>query len=125
MRGTARPRCSTRTSAPLVETKADIELALAHTDVKWCLDTGHLYIGGSTRSPSLATTPTVWDWFTSRMSTLRWPIGWMAGELTPHPGGSGRPVHAAREGDVAVGDAIVALEQAGYTGWYILEQDTA
>ena len=27
-------------------------------------------------------------------------------------------------GDVPVGDTVVALERAGYTGWYVLEQDT-
>ena len=30
----------------LVETAADVELGLAHTDVAWCFDTGHLLIGG-------------------------------------------------------------------------------
>src|ERR687887_598451 len=30
----------------LAETAADVEGALAHTDVPWCLDTGHLLIGG-------------------------------------------------------------------------------
>ncbi len=28
-------------------------------------------------------------------------------------------------GDVAVDEVIVALEQAGYDGWYVLEQDCA
>ena len=30
----------------LVETAEDVRMALAHTDVPWCLDTGHLLIGG-------------------------------------------------------------------------------
>jgi inosose dehydratase len=30
----------------LVESAADVERALAHTDVPWCFDTGHLLIGG-------------------------------------------------------------------------------
>src|SRR4051812_21702596 len=30
----------------LVETAADVELALQHSQVLWCLDTGHLQIGG-------------------------------------------------------------------------------
>ena len=30
----------------LVESAADVDRALAHTDVPWCLDTGHLLIGG-------------------------------------------------------------------------------
>src|SRR3954469_19081677 len=30
----------------LAETAADVERALAHTDVQWCYDTGHLLIGG-------------------------------------------------------------------------------
>ena len=30
----------------IVETAADVALALEHTDVAWCLDTGHLQIGG-------------------------------------------------------------------------------
>lgn len=109
----------------LVETRADIELALQHTDVKWCLDTGHLFIGGvdpvtfARQHGSRVGLVHLKDVDTAVAARL------MSGDLTliqAVQAGLFTPLGA---GDVAVADAIVALEEQGYSGWYILEQDTA
>lgn len=109
----------------LVETAADIELALEHTDVQWCLDTGHLFIGGvdpvsfAREHGTRVGLVHLKDVNTAVAGRL------MAGELSliqAVQAGLFTPLGA---GDVAVGDAIVALEEQGYSGWYILEQDTA
>lgn len=109
----------------VVETKADIELALAHTDVKWCLDTGHLYIGGvdpvgfARENADRVGLVHLKDVDASVADRL------MAGELSLIQAVQAGLFTPLGEGDVAVGDAILALEERGYSGWYILEQDTA
>jgi inosose dehydratase len=109
----------------LVESRADVELALEHTSVAWCLDTGHLTIGG-------------FD-----------PVEFarVAGERVQHVhlkdvdldiaaqvrGGSLSLLKAVQaglfkplgQGAVAVGEVVTTLEQSGYQGLYVLEQDTA
>jgi inosose dehydratase len=109
----------------LVETAVDVELALEHTDVLWCLDTGHLQIGG--------VDPVVFARaYGDRVGhvhlkdvdndvaekVLEREISLVQGVQ----GGLFRPLGA---GDVAVDEVVLALEESGYQGWYVLEQDTA
>ncbi len=109
----------------LVETAADVTLALAHSSVLWCLDTGHLQIGGvdpvafardhadrvghvHLKDVDNAVAARV---LSRDLSLLH---GVQAGLF--------RPLGA---GDVAVDEVIVALEEGGYRGLYVLEQDCA
>ena len=109
----------------IVETAADVALALEHTDVAWCLDTGHLQIGGvdpvafakeyghrvghvHLKDVDVATADRV-----------------VSGELTLLQGVQAGMFRALGTGDVAIDDAVVALEENGYRGWYVLEQDIA
>jgi inosose dehydratase len=109
----------------LVETAADVELALRHTSVLWCLDTGHLQIGGvdpvtfardvgdrvahvHLKDVDLSIAPRV---VSRELSLVQ---GVQQGLFQPLGGG-----------DVAVDEVVLALEELGYDGWYVLEQDTA
>ncbi len=109
----------------VVETAADVALALEHSDVLWCLDTGHLQIGGvdpvafarehaarvghvHLKDVDNAVAARV---LSREVSLLH---GVQSGLFKP-----------LGTGDVAIDDAVVALEEAGYRGWYVLEQDTA
>lgn len=109
----------------VVETAADVALALEHTDVQWCLDTGHLQIGGvdpvafarehgdrvghvHLKDVDVATSDRV-----------------LSGELTLVEGVQAGMFRSLGEGDVAIDEAVLALEAGGYRGWYVLEQDTA
>jgi inosose dehydratase len=109
----------------LVETAADVELALEHTNVRWCLDTGHLAIGGVDPAEFARSeghrvghvhlkdvVSAVAARVLSRETTL------VAGVQQ----GLFRPLG---DGEVAVDQVVVALEQQDYDGWYVLEQDTA
>ena len=97
---TASPRegvssCCTRTSARSLETAADVERALAHTDVPWCFDTGHLLIGGV---DPVAVRPRPRRPHRPRPlkdvdATLAERV--RAGELVARAGRAGRPVPAA------------------------------
>lgn len=109
----------------LVETRRDVELALEHTDVAWCLDTGHLRVGGFPPAEFASA-------HGSRVGHVH--LKDVSDDLAPRVlGGTLTLLHGVQEGlfralgdgDVAVADVIVALESQGYSGWYVLEQDTA
>jgi inosose dehydratase len=108
-----------------VETLRDVEMALAATDVKWVLDTGHLYIGG--------TDPV---WFAREhadrvglvhLKDVNTEIGKrrLSGEITTRQGVDMGLFPPLGHGDVPLKETILAMETAGYTGWYVHEQDTA
>ena len=108
-----------------VETKRDVDMVLAATDVKWVLDTGHLYIGG--------TDPV---WFAQEhgdrvglvhLKDVRTEIGQrrLAGEITTRQGVDMGLFPPLGEGDVPLKQTVIAMEERGYTGWYVHEQDTA
>lgn len=109
----------------LVETAADVELALEHTDVLWCLDTGHLQIGGVDPVAFAREhgdrvghvhLKDVNDAIAAKVLSreLKLIVGVQEGLFQP-----------LGAGDVAIDEVITALESAGYRGWYVLEQDCA
>lgn len=109
----------------VVENSSDVERVLQDCDVNWCLDTGHLAIGGvdpvdfarraaervghvHLKDVRMSLVPALLDRSISIMQ------GVQAGLFPP-----------LGQGDLALTDVILALEQAGYEGWYVIEQDTA
>lgn len=109
----------------VVENSSDVERVLQDCDVNWCLDTGHLAIGGvdpvdfarraaervghvHLKDVRMSLVPALLDRSISIMQ------GVQAGLFPP-----------LGQGDLALTDVILALEQAGYGGWYVIEQDTA
>lgn len=109
----------------LVETKDDINRVLDSCDVHFCLDTGHMAIGGQDpvafakeafdrvghvhlKDVKLEMVPPVLRREVSLMSATQ------AGLFTP-----------LGQGDVDIIGVVQALEAAGYRGWYVIEQDTA
>ncbi|RHW28358.1 inosose dehydratase [Nocardioides immobilis] len=109
----------------LVETAADVELALEHTAVRWCLDTGHLRIGGVDpvqfarehgHRVGHVHLKDVKTSLAGRVLTRELSLLGAVQHGLFQPLGSG---------DVAVDDVVLALEGLGYQGWYVLEQDTA
>lgn len=107
----------------LVETADEVEEVLARSNVRWCLDTGHLTIGGvdpvafAKSNADRVGLVHLKDVKADIAARLR------RGELSL--------LEATREGlfcslgrgDVPVGDAVSELERAGYEGFYVLEQD--
>ena len=109
----------------LVETKDDVNRVLDTCDVNWCLDTGHLAIGGvdpvqfakeamdrvghvHLKDVRLDMVPPVLSREVSLMHAVQ------NGLFTP-----------LGQGDVDIAGVIQALEAGGYDGWYVIEQDTA
>jgi inosose dehydratase len=107
----------------MVEGPAEISRVLERSTVDLCLDTGHLVIGGSD-PVELARTAA------ERVSHVHLKdvdgaiaARVLAGELTYSDGvreGLYVPLGA---GSVDVAEFVAVLERAGYTGWYVLEQE--
>ena len=106
-----------------VETAADVERMLALSDVGWCLDTGHLLIGGvdpadfARRHGERVVHVHLKDVDDAVAEALR------SGELSlvqAVQAGLFRPLGA---GDVRIDEVLDGL--GGYERWLVLEQDTA
>jgi inosose dehydratase len=109
----------------LVETAADVERALELTDVAWCLDTGHLFIGGV--DPAAFAREHAGRVVHVHLKDVDGDVAarLSAGGLSLMEAvqtGLFRPLGT---GDAQVAATLDALTAAGYDGWLVLEQDTA
>ena len=109
----------------LVETERDVELALEHSTVRWCLDTGHLQLGGTdpVGFARAAGDRVAHVHLKDVDNAIAGRV--LSRELTLLQGVQQGLFRQLGAGDVAVDDVVVHLEQNGYQGWYVLEQDTA
>jgi inosose dehydratase len=109
----------------ILETAGDVERALAHTDVPWCLDTGHLLIGG------VDPVDFVRD-HANRIghvhlkdvdATLAQPL--RRGELSLVQATQQGLFQPLGDGAARIDEVVRLLADAGYEGWLVLEQDIA
>ncbi len=108
----------------IVERASHFEEVLSRSSVAWCLDTGHLAIGGAdpvafaeahadkvglvhVKDVDLGLAAAVRSHETSLLEATK------AGMF-----------RSLGRGDVDVAGVLAALESRGYEGWYVLEQDT-
>lgn len=108
----------------LVERAEHIDEVLRRSDVQFCLDTGHFSIGGADpvafavdhadrvglvhlKDVDMVLAPAVREHRTTLLEATR------AGLF-----------QALGRGNVDISGAVRALEERGYDGWYVLEQDT-
>jgi len=108
-----------------VETEAEVERFLAGSDLPLCLDTGHLLIGGTDpvalakRHPDRVGHLHLKDVRGELAEQVR------AGKL-PYAEAVGKGLYVPLgEGDVDIEAMVKSVHEAGYDGWYVLEQDTA
>jgi inosose dehydratase len=108
-----------------VERTAEVERFLADSELPLCLDTGHLLIGGTDpvelarRYPERIGHVHLKDVRADVAETVRsGQVGYTAavrdGMYVP-----------LGDGDVDVEALVKLVQEAGYTGWFVLEQDTA
>ncbi len=109
----------------LVERREDVWRVLEGSDVLLCLDTGHLALGG-TDPVELATAGGdriahvhLKDVDGTIVRRLR------SGELDLVAAAQAGLFRPLGDGQAPVADTVRALEDGGYEGWYVLEQDTA
>jgi inosose dehydratase len=108
-----------------VETATDVERALAVSDADWCLDTGHLLIGGADPVDFVRdhgdriVHAHLKDVDGAIAARLR------AGELTLVQATQAGLFRPLGEGDARIDEVVDLLQTAGYERWLVLEQDTA
>jgi inosose dehydratase len=108
-----------------VETAADVEHALAVSDAGWCLDTGHLLIGGADPAEFVRehgdriVHAHLKDVDAGIAARLR------AGELTLVQATQAGLFRPLGQGDARIDEVVDLLAAAGYERWLVLEQDTA
>jgi inosose dehydratase len=108
----------------LVYTAEQIERALEMTTCGWCLDTGHLYLGGVDPAAFAAAhgERVVHVHLKDVDAAVAARLGSELSLLGAVQAGLFVPLG---EGDAGVARAIAELDRAGYAGWWVLEQDTA
>lgn len=107
----------------MVETLEDVQQVLNRTNIPFCLDTGHMWIGG--------TDPV---WFAREHADRVGHVHFKDvdlgvaqrvrdGEITYYEGVTENLYTPLGAGDVDVSAIIDTLVQSGYDGWFVLEQD--
>jgi inosose dehydratase len=109
----------------LIETDAQVQRALAVTDVGWCLDTGHLMIGGTdpagfARDHGQRVTHVHLKDIDPAIAA-----GLMAGRLSLVQAVQAGLFVPLGRGAAPIVQTLQALNEHGYDGWLVLEQDTA
>ena len=109
----------------LVERRDDVLRLLEDSDARFCLDTGHLALGETDPAELAADAGTrvahvhLKDIDAALGARLR------SGELDFVPAVKAGVFRPLGEGDAPIAATVAALESSGYTGWYVLEQDTS
>jgi inosose dehydratase len=108
-----------------IERREDVERMLAISDAGWCLDSGHLLIGGFDptdfvrRHGDRIVHAHLKDVDAGIAARLR------AGELTLVEATQAGLFRPLGRGDVRIDELVDLLSSAGYERWLVLEQDTA
>jgi inosose dehydratase len=108
----------------LVESASDVETVLDRSAVRWCLDTGHLLIGGYDPAQFAAD---VGDRVAHvHLKDVRSDVAARvrSGGLSIQEGVGAGLFCPLGDGDAPILATVGTLESAGYGGWYVLEQDT-
>lgn len=109
----------------LIETDDEFQRFLDNNDSLFCLDTGHLFIGG-------ADPVAVADQYAGRVGLVHIKDvdrsisdRFRAGEFDWMGAIQHGLFPSAGSGDAPIAATVRSLEQSGYAGWYVLEQDVA
>jgi len=109
----------------LIETAGQVERALKVVEVGWCLDTGHLLIGGTDPAEFAQK-------YGQRVKHVH--LKDVDGSLAAEVRAGRRSLLSATKdglftalgrGDARIADVLEGLQGHGYDGWLVLEQDTA
>lgn len=109
----------------LIETADEFERFLSNSSSLFCLDTGHLFIGGADpvaiadRHHGRVGLVHIKDVDAAMAKRLR------AGEFDWMGAIQNGLFPSAGSGDAPIADTVRSLEQSHYSGWYVLEQDVA
>jgi inosose dehydratase len=108
----------------MIENRAEVDRVLDGSSIPLCLDTGHLLIGGTDPLDLVSTAPEriahahLKDVDAALLGRVR------AGELTYTEAVAQGMYTPLGTGDVDIAGVVERLQNQGYDGWYVLEQDT-
>lgn len=108
----------------LVESGVEAERVLAGSRIGLCLDTGHLLIGGGDPVEIARVHPERIAHVHLKDVRLDLARAVQSGERTYTDAVAAGMYVPLGAGDVDVAAIVGSLENAGYAGWYVLEQDT-
>jgi inosose dehydratase len=109
----------------LIERDDAVQHLLATSDVGWCLDTGHLFIGGTDpvdfvrQNGARIVHVHLKDVDATLAARVR------AGELSLVEATQQGLFKPLGQGDARIAEVLRALDDVGYERWLVLEQDTA
>jgi inosose dehydratase len=109
----------------VVESAADVERLVAATDVGWCLDTGHLLIGGCDPVAFLRDHGERVVHVHLKDVDAGVAARYGAGELTLMGATQAGLFRPLGQGDVGISAVLAQLDAHGYEQWLVLEQDAA
>jgi inosose dehydratase len=108
----------------VVEGPQEVDRVLAGSSVPLCLDTGHLLIGGTDPLELARTAPDRIAHVHLKDVDAELARRVQAGEVTYTEAVRDGIYRPLGDGDIDIPGIIGALTTAGYTGWYVMEQDT-
>jgi inosose dehydratase len=108
----------------MVESGEETARVLSGSGIGLCLDTGHLIIGGGDPVQVAREHPTRIAHTHLKDVRLDWARRVQSGGATYTEAVAGGMYVPLGEGDVDIAAIVTALEDSGYAGWYVLEQDT-
>jgi inosose dehydratase len=109
----------------LVESAADVQRALAHTDVPWCFDSGHLLIGGVDPAEFVREHAARIGHVHLKDVDARLAEELRRGALTLVQATQAGLFRPLGEGDARIDEVVRLLDESGYERWLVLEQDIA
>jgi inosose dehydratase len=108
----------------MIENAFDVDQVLRGSSIGLTLDTGHLLIGGvDPVALTLANTDRIKHTHLKDVDAA-WAAKVQSGEVTYTDAVRGGMYRPLGHGDIDLGAIVSTLEEAGYDGWYVLEQDT-
>ncbi|AGB24479.1 sugar phosphate isomerase/epimerase [Mycobacterium sp. JS623] len=108
----------------MVETRDDVDRVLAGSQIKLCLDTGHLLIGGTDPLQLAREVPDRIAHTHLKDVDAALAARVQAGELTYTEAVRDGMYTPLGGGDVDIAGIVTALRSNGFDGWFVMEQDT-
>ncbi|KMO68024.1 inosose dehydratase [Mycolicibacterium chubuense] len=108
----------------MVENRAEVDRVLAGSRIPLCLDTGHLLIGGTDPLQLAREVPDRIRHTHLKDVDAALAARVQAGELTYTEAVAAGMYVPLGAGDVDIAGIVKALEESGFDGWYVMEQDT-
>jgi inosose dehydratase len=108
----------------MVETRDDVDRVLAGSQIKLCLDTGHLLIGGTDPLQLAREVPDRIAHAHLKDVDAALARRVQAGELSYTEAVRDGMYTPLGGGDIDIGCIVTALRSNGFDGWFVMEQDT-